>query len=226
MKLITDKRNSNGIVDPNFEKFLKKKIDETKLTQQECDELKKLLITELKKNPATGISANQLGINVRACVIINSLDVCFCSKDNDSDYLFLLNPVIINKSSDFFIFQETCPSLHNTLQKPIKTYRHTEVFIKTDNLGDLKFEISPEKDAESTHRWKVSIETLQTVAIQHEIDHMDGITIKERNTSNLNQNKPSYGRNDKIIMKAPSGEFFEVKFKKANDYFLKGYEIV
>ena len=38
--------------------------------------------------------------------------------------------------------------------------------------------------------------------------------------------KTTYGRNDKILMKSPDNEFVEVKYKKANDYFLKGYEIV
>lgn len=226
MQLITDKRKNNGLVNPDFEKFLKNKIQLSTFTQQESDDLKQILIEGLKNKPAIGISANQLGINKRACVIVNSLDICFCSKDNESDYLFLLNPVIINKSNDFFIFQESCPSLHNTLEKSIRTYRHTEVVISTDNLGEIKFKIDPEKDSQSTHQWKVSLETLQTAAVQHEIDHLDGITIKERNTSNFNQKKVSYNRNDKIIMKAPSGEFFEVKFKKANEYFLKGYEIV
>jgi hypothetical protein len=65
-----------------------------------------------------------------------------------------------------------------------------------------------------------------TVIVQHEIDHLDGITIKDRIYSTTITKKNNYGRNDKIVMKSPTGELVEVKYKKANDYFLKGYEIV
>jgi len=67
---------------------------------------------------------------------------------------------------------------------------------------------------------------MMTVIVQHEIDHLDGITIKDRIYSTTIVKKQDYGRNDKIVMKSPEGELIEVKFKKANDYFLKGYEVV
>jgi hypothetical protein len=38
--------------------------------------------------------------------------------------------------------------------------------------------------------------------------------------------KINYGRNDIIIMKSPDGDLIEVKHKKANEFYLKGYEIV
>ena len=73
---------------------------------------------------------------------------------------------------------------------------------------------------------QVSEGTMKTVVVQHEIDHLDGITIKDRVYSTTITKKQSYGRNDKIVMKAPNGDFVEVKYKKANNYFLKGYEVV
>jgi len=67
---------------------------------------------------------------------------------------------------------------------------------------------------------------MMTVIVQHEIDHLDGLTIKDRVYSTTIVNKNTYGRNDKVVMKSPDGGMVEVKYKKANDYFLKGYEIV
>jgi peptide deformylase len=223
MKLITDKRMSNGLINSDFYKLLTKKVETSTMTQSEVDELHNQLLEGIKMYPGLGIAANQLGINKRACLIVNTLDL---NKEGD-EYLFLLNPVITKKSDEFFIFWESCLSLHKTLRKPIRTYRHTEVTIKTDNLGELTFKIDPAADADAPAPWKVSLATLQTSVVQHEIDHLDGITIKDRNSLNWTQHKTNnYGRNDKIIMKAPSGDLVEVKFKKANDYFLKGYEIV
>jgi hypothetical protein len=88
-------------------------------------------------------------------------------------------------------------------------------------LGELVFEINPAGDKE-----QVSDETLRTVVVQHEIDHLDGFTIKDRVYSTTIRKGDKYGRNDKVLMKSPDNEFVEVKYKKANEYYLKGYEIV
>ena len=65
-----------------------------------------------------------------------------------------------------------------------------------------------------------------TVIVQHEIDHLDGITIKDRVYNTQVVKRQTYGRNDKVVMKSPSGEMVEVKYKNSNKYFLEGYEIV
>jgi len=87
----------------------------------------------------------------------------------------------------------------------------------------MTFEINPEEDKQGE---QISKETMMTVIIQHEIDHLDGFTIKDRVYTTTIIKKQSYGRNDKVVMKSPEGDMVEIKYKKANDYFLKGYEIV
>jgi hypothetical protein len=67
---------------------------------------------------------------------------------------------------------------------------------------------------------------MMTVIVQHEIDHLDGITIKDRVYNTQIVKKTTYGRNDKIVMKSPKGNLEEIKYKHANKYFLQGYEIV
>ena len=70
--------------------------------------------------------------------------------------------------------------------------------------------------------------SLKSSIFQHEIDHLDGFTILDRKWMPVPPAKKAvtYGRNDKVVMKTPSGDLIEVKYKHANDYFLKGYEIV
>jgi peptide deformylase len=174
--------------------------------------LKDTLFAALKGLGGVGLSANQIGVNKRACVI----------KFNDEE-LFLLNPVIIERSNDGFIFYEGCLSMPDTMKKPVRTIRSTKVVVMTDNLGEITFEVNPEEDRKGE---QVSADTMKTVIVQHEIDHLDGITIKDRVYSTTVVKKQDYGRNEKVVMKSPDGELIEVKVKKANNYFLQGYEIV
>ena len=212
MKLITDKKQ-NGMISSDFTKYLKHPVPKSELNQLEVDILRDTLFAALKGMGGVGLSANQIGVNKRACVI----------KFNDVE-LFLLNPVITERSNEGFIFYEGCLSIPDTIRKPVRTIRSTYVVVQTDNLGELRFEINPEED--SKLEGKVSEDTMKTVVVQHEIDHLDGYTIKDRVYSTTIVKKQSYGRNDKIVMKAPNGDLVEVKYKKANNYFLKGYEVV
>lgn len=212
MKLITDKK-PNGITNPEFIKHLKTTVSKSELTQFEADVLRDTLFAALKGLGGIGLSANQIGLNKRACVI----------KFNDVE-LFLLNPVIKERSNEGFIFYEGCLSIPDTIKKPVRTIRSTYVVVQTDNLGEMRFEINPEEDRKL--EGQVSEDTMKTVVVQHEIDHLDGITIKDRVYSTTVVKKQTYGRNDKIVMKSPDGELVEVKYKKANDLFLKGYEVI
>jgi len=211
MKLITDK-GSNGLTSKEFIEYLKTPCPKTELTAIEADKLEETLKEGLKQYPGLGISATQLGIKVRACYI-----------EFGEDNLFLLNPIVTFISNDKFLFYEGCLSIPSTLRKPLKTIRSSKIVVMTDNLGELTFEINPDGDKANE---SVSKETMMTVIVQHEIDHLDGITIRERVYNPQFIKKSTYGRNDLIVMKSPKGEMIEVKFKKANNYFLQGYEIV
>ena len=122
-----------------------------------------------------------------------------------------------------FLFFEGCLSIPSTLTKPIRTIRASKVIVQTDNLGELTFEINPEGDKANE---SISKETMMTVIVQHEIDHLDGFTIKDRVYNTQVVKKVDFGRNEKIVMKSKEGEMVEVKFKNANKLFLQGYEIV
>ena len=211
MKLIVDK-NQLGLESKEFREYLKTPVLKSEITAIEADALHATLIEGLKQNPGLGISATQLGIKARACLI-----------QFGEVELFLLNPVIKEKSKEGFLFFEGCLSIPSTLVKPIRTIRASKIVVDTDNLGELTFEINPEGDKQNE---QVSKETMMTVIVQHEIDHLDGITIKDRVYNTQIVKKTTYGRNDKIVMKSPTGEMEEIKYKHANKYFLQGYEIV
>lgn len=213
MKLITNK-GTNGLTNPQFTEFLLTPTPKTEFTAKEAEELEELLKNGLDKYPGLGISATQLGIKKRACYIK------FGDEESGRE-LFLLNPVITYRSNEGFIFYEGCLSIPKTVQNPLKTIRACKVVVQTDNLGELTFEINREGDKN-----QVSVETMMTVIVQHEIDHLDGITIKDRVYSTTRKVKAAPGRNSIVVMKSPEGELVDVKYKKANDYYLQGYEIV
>ena len=211
MKLIVDK-GSNGLTTKEFTEYLKTPVLKSEITQQEADELRKQLEQGLTEYPGLGISATQLGIKKRACYI----------KFGDEE-LFLVNPIVKEKSKEGFLFMEGCLSIPSSLSKPTRTIRACKVVIDTDNLGELIFEINPEGDKTNE---SISKETMMTVIVQHEVDHLDGITIKDRVYNTQVVKKVDFGRNEKIVMKSKQGDMVEVKFKNANKLFLQGYEIV
>jgi peptide deformylase len=211
MKLIVDK-GSNGLTTKEFREYLKTPCPKTEFKQYEVDMLRMQLTEALIEHTGLGISATQLGIKKRACYI----------KFGDEE-LFLVNPIVKEKSKEGFLFMEGCLSIPASLTKPTRTIRACKIVIDTDNLGELTFEINPEGDKTNE---SISKETMMTVIVQHEIDHLDGFTIKDRVYTTTFVKKVNYGRNDKIVMKSKEGELLEVKYKNANKYFLEGYEIV
>jgi peptide deformylase len=215
MKLITDK-GTNGLISKEFTEFLKTPTPYFSFTKEEADELEQLLKDGLETYPGLGISATQLGIKKRACYIK------FGDEENGME-LFLLNPIIKERSKDGFLFYEGCLSIPKTVTAPLRTIRSTKVIVQTDNLGELTFEINAEGDKTND---RVSSETMMTVIVQHEIDHLDGITIKDRIYSTTRTVRKNYGRNDLVVMKSPDGEMVEVKYKNSNKFFLQGYEVV
>jgi peptide deformylase len=211
MKLIVDK-NQLGLESKEFREYLKTPTPKTEFKQYEADMLRLQLSEALAKHPGLGISATQIGIKKRACLI-----------QFGDEELFLVNPIIKEKSKEGFLFFEGCLSIPSTIERPVRTIRASKIIVDTDNLGELTFEINPDGDKQNE---SISKETMMTVIVQHEIDHLDGFTIKDRVYNTQIVKKVDFGRNDKIIMKSKEGEMVEVKYKNANKYFLQGYEIV
>ena len=177
-------------------------------------EIGKLLIEELKNNQNKwiGIAANQLGIDARVFAI--ALQGNFTG-----EYKYLVNPIIINTSDETFIFREGCLSFPG---KPCRTTRYKYVIVECDNYeSKLYFGPSGLHDdtkgtwEEETRKQDDELKLLESVCVQHEIDHLNGLRILDR-TYEMKpiKVKPKFGRNE-IVPITDGKTYKEIKYKKA-----------
>ena len=127
------------------------KVSCKKVTVNEGLIISKILLEKLKNTSnAVGLAANQIGINVSVCVI------------NVEKPVVLVNPVIENSFKKIF-FQEACLSFPN---QAVVTQRYANIAVRADNHKDTLY--FGEKNL------------LECVCVQHEIDHLNGLTMFDR----------------------------------------------
>jgi len=196
---------------------LKKPITDLPKNKSEEEVISAALFTALQKEKGFGLSANQIGVDKRMCVI------------NIKEPMVLINPKIVKRSEEAVQYIESCLSLPKTMRKPKNTVRSISITVETDNLGTVEFG-PDEKDKIGTegHNYFGDEGLLECVVAQHEIDHLDGILITDSiRTYNIQRvSEKKYGRNDKVMVKSPDGETDFMKYKKAIPLLEKGYEIV
>ena len=107
----------------------------------------------MRKNQAIGIAANQLGISLRA----------FAIRDNGKILIFI-NPEITDMWGDELFLKEKCLSL----KKEHKVKRCMYIRVKDEHL---------------TKGHTMALTNYAAQVFQHEMDHINGITIETR--SNL-----------------------------------------
>ena len=100
---------------------------------------------------AIGLAANQIGIDAVVCVIKVSRPI------------ILINPEIVGRFKKSY-YQESCLSFPGDY---VITERWMDIVVKTDNHKNHLF-FSFDKSA------------LECVCVQHEIDHLNGITMFDR----------------------------------------------
>ena len=193
---------------------LKTKVEPTPFTQEEIDEISVTLLQELKRHGGIGLSANQIGINKRACVI------------NVKEPLVLINPRVAEVSEESVVYVEQCLSMPKTMRKPVQTVRFKTITVECDNLGTVIF--SPD----SKEEWKDSNEfyndegLLECVVAQHEIDHLEGRLITDRRYTQTITREKKYGRNERVMVKLADGSTEFMKYKKAEPLLSQGAEIL
>ena len=196
---------------------LKKVVTDLPKNKSEEEVISAALFTALEKEKGFGLSANQIGVDKRMCVI------------NIKEPMVLVNPKIVKRSEEAVQYIESCLSLPKTMRKPKNTVRSISISVETDNLGTVEFG-PDEKDkiGEEGHNYFADEGLLECVVAQHEIDHLDGILITDQvrayNIQILSEKK--YGRNEKVMVKSPEGDTDFMKYKKAGPLLEKGYEIV
>lgn len=122
----------------------------------EVRQLVKDLTDTMYDAPGVGLAAQQIGVLKRVTVI----DVS--KPDDDPDLLVLINPRVV-ESSGKITWEEGCLSFPRLFEK---IDRAGEVTVRALNIDGEQFEISGTE--------------LLAVAMQHEIDHLDGILFTDR----------------------------------------------
>ena len=175
---------------------------ETVSSIEEGEKIGTQLLKELTESTnGIGLAANQIGINKRVCVI------------NVKEPLVLINPRISEQSKEQFMFAEGCLSFPG---KHVRTGRFVEVAIEADNHeGKLSFSAESEDINDA----------FECACVQHEIDHLDGITMYDRKFVKPAAVSNKIGRNEKVTIEKGS-ESKTLKYKKAESLLEDGWILV
>ena len=164
-----------------------------------------------ERKDGIGLAANQVGIDARVAVV------------NIREPLILINPVI-KEQWDEIDYYEGCLSYP---KRGVHTKRYKNVIIQTEQEESDWYFSGVETPGEGKGTWEEesmnkSIFTkdneqkiMEAVCIQHEIDHLNGVTIMDREY----KKKPirvsqKWGRNE-IVMITDGKETKDLKWKKA-----------
>ena len=171
---------------------------------EEGEEIAAKLLNELTNSKnGVGLAANQIGIQKRVCVV------------NVKEPVVLINPKIVDKSEETFVFPEGCLSFPN---KHVRTTRNVEITVQADNHKSKLVFSANSKDIK---------DALECACIQHEIDHLDGITMFDRQfiPKPIVRKSKKIGRNEKVKITNGS-ETKMLKYKKAEPLLKTGWEII
>ena len=172
------------------------------LSYGEGEDIAKRLLEELSNSKnGIGLAANQIGINKRVCVI-----------NVKEEPLILINPEIIERSKETFVFPEGCLSFPN---KHVRTIRNTSIKVKADNHDEELTFSADSKDFK---------DAFECACVQHEIDHLDGITMFDREFKQEPIKVNKIGRNEKVTLTKGS-ESKIIKFKKAQPLLESGWTL-
>jgi len=196
---------------------LQKVVTDLPKNKSEEEVISAALFTALEKEKGFGLSANQIGVDKRMCVI------------NIKEPMVLVNPKIVKRSEEAVQYIESCLSLPKTMRKPKNTVRSISITVETDNLGTVEFGADePEKIGTEGHNYFADEGLLECVVAQHEIDHLDGILITDsiRAYNIQRKSEKKYGRNDRVMVKLSDGSTEFMKYKKAEPLLSGGAEIL
>ncbi len=168
-----------------------------------------------KRGDGIGLAANQVGIDAQVAVV------------NVTEPLVLINPKYIKKEVEI-MYGEGCLSYPG---QTIKTKRYRDVIIKTAQSESGWYFSGAEIPAdESRGSWEIErkkkdseLRLLEAVCVQHEIDHLNGITIHDREIKlQPTKSEKKIGRNQLVTIK--KGDAVKVlKYKKAQNLLNQGW---
>lgn len=175
---------------------------------EDTEKLEQMLLTNLIHHGGIGLSAVQIGVPKAICVV------------NVKEPIILVNPRIVEERGSVR-YVEGCLSFPDDV---LNTERSTHVVVEADNYsGQLHFEPDePNFDQDDEG-------LLECVAVQHEIDHINGNLFFDRKIKNEPYEKEwDVGRNDRVTIEdRVSGETITAKYKYIKDKIeLDGWKII
>jgi len=171
------------------------------------------LFKTLNAEGGLGLSANQIGEDKSVCVV------------NVKEPFFLQNPKIVKKEKEI-VYKEGCLSIPD---KMVKTKRYEKIWVKADNIEDEMY-FGPQKEKKfdfKTNSYTANdLLILESVCVQHEIDHLNGLTIYDREhiLEQYKRTERKIGRNEKVTI-TKDKETLTLKYKKSIPYLEKGWVI-
>ena len=170
-----------------------------------------------ERKDGIGLAANQVGIDAAVAVV------------NVREPLILINPVI-TEQWDEIPYYEGCLSFP---KRGVHTKRYRNVIIQTEQEESGWYFSGVEGSEEGKGTWEQDSKKhdqeqrlLEAICVQHEIDHLNGMTIMDReNKPKPIVSKKSYSRNE--IVGITNGDTYkEIKYKKAKPLIDSGEWVV
>ena len=170
-----------------------------------------------QRGDGIGLAANQVGIDAQVAVV------------NVIEPLVLINPKIISKENQINYY-EGCLSFP---KKGVNTKRYETIEVTSANVEGSMLFSGVETGETGKGSWEDkqknddnrNMRLLESICVQHEIDHLNGVTIMDRKieTSYVRSEK-KIGRNELVTIK--KGDAVKVlKYKKAQKFINNGWEI-
>ena len=159
-----------------------------------------------KRKDGIGLAANQVGIDASVAVV------------NVRKPIILINPEVV-ETWDEIPYYEGCLSYKG---KGIQTKRFKNIIIKTEQEDSNWYFSGAPNPSDGKGSWEEStdkkqdeeLRLLEAICVQHEVDHLNGMTIHDRQVITTIVNKQKFGRNE-IVMITDGKETKDLKWKKA-----------
>ena len=141
-----------------------------------------------KRGDGIGLAANQVGIDAQVAVV------------NVREPLVLINPKIISKEVEI-PFYEGCLSYPG---KGVNTKRYRDVVISTEQSESDWYFSGAQAPTDGKGSWEkeqsksqdAQLRTLESVCVQHEIDHLNGVVCMDRKRETTIVKDTKVGRNE------------------------------
>jgi len=170
-----------------------------------------------QRGDGIGLAANQVGIDAQVAVV------------NVIEPLVLINPKIISKENEINYY-EGCLSYP---KKGVNTKRYETIEVTSANVEGSMLFSGVETGETGKGSWEDkqkndddrNMRLLESVCVQHEIDHLNGIVCMDRKVeTTYKRTEKKYGRNELVTIK--KGDAVKVlKYKKAQNFFNQGWVI-